>query len=913
MEGAAAPRSLADVPDPIVSALVWRTKAEAETYLGRLKHARKSYGLADTEARRAEDFRLLGEILVGRTGVLHALGDAEAAPLVDEAKQILERTDHLSYLARLHMNLGSAAFHREDASTAYSEFHLARSLFDRIGQRDATSMSLLVNLGSACTELLRLTEAREVLTEVEGFADESALAHLGAHARLDLSFVDRLEGRYRDALSRLERAEFEFDAAGAHDLKATTQLTRAEIKLELGLASEAYAHSREAGAAFEAQEKILDRDHARIIQGRSLARLRRFPAARSIFEALLLDATSRGWRERRLSCLLELAQIELSARKPERVLDLLGGRRFSLASARLSAVARAEAALARAEAHLSLGHPGRASRSIAPLLGRMERLPLRVQCRLLLLAGRVARHRQEFPRSRRLLDRAVHLSEQLRATIPGIELRAAAFHEDARIHRERVEAEVEAVVFRQSGGKRAGKAADEVRAGRARRSASTDLGTGAGWGRSGVRIVEWTRRARARSFFERRERLPLSPDLERLRSEIGSLSRLREEREYDPALTGPTDDLDARIGQLEARFLRDYRRWEAGLPGGERSELGAPSAPRGRVSSGVSVDGPVVVVEYFLAVHSALAVVTTSSGVTVTLLPARVGQIETAVEGLRFQLDLFASLEGRELAHPESLRRAADGALGQLHELLIAPLLSQLEGATRIRVVPHSVLHHVPYACLFDGARYLSEQFEIEVSVSGRAAPLPKRLRKAVLAANVNSGPTLAVTEVRRIGTALGARARIVEDPTVEDILRELKRGSVVHLATHGTFRDDNPFFTRLTLSDRSLFVSDLSSVRLDTDLLVLSSCDSGRTFGGQGDDLQGLAHAFLSSGIRRLVASLWRVDDAATLELMERFYQHLFTGPSVDPATALRAAMLEVRVARPHPFLWGGFVVFSG
>ena len=867
-----------------VRALAWRTQAEADTYLGRLKEARRSYERASVEAERIGDDKLLGEILVGRIGVLNALGDPSVASLVDEAKLRLERAGHTGYLARLHMNLGSAAFHREDSGTAYREFRAARRIFQQLGTRDATSMSLLVNLGSACTELLRLSEAREVLSEAERFGDEEGLSHLAAHARLDLSFVDRLEGRYREALSLLERAEQDFDAVGATDLKASTQLTRAEIKLELGLASESFSHASEAAKAFEEQEKIVEREHALIVVGRSLVKLGRYSLARDVFESLLDGAVERGWKERIRTCLLDLAHIETASRRPERALERLASP--ILRSRNIPLSLRGEITLGRAGAQLALGQTGRAQRTLEQMASEIRRLPLRTRSRYFTLSGRIARELGDFATSRRTLDRAVRVSEQIRETIPGVELRAAAFHEDARIHRERVESEIAAVLHRTV-------------------SAPSSSGAIQVDGRSGSALASWTRRARARSYRERRARSHLPDDLRRLRAEIGQLSRLREESEFNPNSDTDAAELNERIRRLEARFLREFRRWEArgqATPGSGAGERGLSAA---------LVEEDVGIIEYFLASHTALATVVTAAGTEVHVLPARVEEIVRAVEAFRFQVDSFIGLTHRSLAHPGALRRTADATLRDLFDLLVAPLMPTLRGTSRLRIVPHSVLHHVPFGLLFDGERYLADSFETEVSVSGSPVPLSRRKRRALLTANSTGAPSQVEAEVRGIEGQLGARATVHLSPTVDEFLDGLRRGSVVHLATHGTFRDDNPLFTRLTLGDRSLFVSDLASFRLDTDLLVLSTCDSGRTFGGQGDDLQGLAHAFLSSGVRRLVASLWRVDDRATQHLMESFYRHLFGGSRFDPTSALRRASLEVRESWPHPFLWGAFTVY--
>ena len=101
-----------------------------------------------------------------------------------------------------------------------------------------------------------------------------------------------------------------------------------------------------------------------------------------------------------------------------------------------------------------------------------------------------------------------------------------------------------------------------------------------------------------------------------------------------------------------------------------------------------------------------------------------------------------------------------------------------------------------------------------------------------------------------------------------------------------------------------------IAAARSDARLVVLSGCESalGRTT--QGEGVLGVAAAFFAAGARSLVASIWEVDDRVTADLMERFYAGLAEGKPV--ASALRAAQLEIRAKRPHPFYWAGFVAIG-
>jgi len=148
----------------------------------------------------------------------------------------------------------------------------------------------------------------------------------------------------------------------------------------------------------------------------------------------------------------------------------------------------------------------------------------------------------------------------------------------------------------------------------------------------------------------------------------------------------------------------------------------------------------------------------------------------------------------------------------------------------------------------------------------------------------------------------------------------DLARYRGVHFATHGMIHADTPRLTYLALSafdengqpqDGALGLSDVYNLKLAADLVVLSGCETalGREIRGEG--LMGLTQGFFYAGAERVMASLWRVEDRATAELMSRFYRAMLQ-EKLPPAAALRAAQLAIRSdARwQDPFYWAPFVV---
>jgi CHAT domain-containing protein/Tfp pilus assembly protein PilF len=145
-----------------------------------------------------------------------------------------------------------------------------------------------------------------------------------------------------------------------------------------------------------------------------------------------------------------------------------------------------------------------------------------------------------------------------------------------------------------------------------------------------------------------------------------------------------------------------------------------------------------------------------------------------------------------------------------------------------------------------------------------------------------------------------------------------LRQYRILHFATHGLMDSRHPELSGLVLSlvdahgraqDGFLGLEDIYNLDLAADLVVLSGCETGLGKDIQGEGLLSLTRGFLYAGASRVVASSWSVDDAATAELMGRFYRSM-ERDGMGPAAALREAQLEMwRQKRwSDPYYWGAF-----
>ena len=142
-----------------------------------------------------------------------------------------------------------------------------------------------------------------------------------------------------------------------------------------------------------------------------------------------------------------------------------------------------------------------------------------------------------------------------------------------------------------------------------------------------------------------------------------------------------------------------------------------------------------------------------------------------------------------------------------------------------------------------------------------------------------------------------------------------------IHFATHGLLNSEHPELSGVVLSlvdrqgraqDGFLRASEIFRLRLPAELVVLSGCRTGLGKETRGEGLVGLTQGFMYAGAARVMVSLWDVNDAATAELMTRFYKAMLGRGRLSPAAALRAAQLSVWQEKrwQSPYYWAAFVL---
>jgi CHAT domain-containing protein/predicted negative regulator of RcsB-dependent stress response len=432
-------------------------------------------------------------------------------------------------------------------------------------------------------------------------------------------------------------------------------------------------------------------------------------------------------------------------------------------------------------------------------------------------------------------------------------------------------------------------------------------------------ILEFEKSQTFLGYLANRERLYWMRDSEVSRGLIAELNRLREEHHWYYRLTherdllsegGPSIEPDVAAHELSVRESRMRAITEQLYIHSSIEKQYIPAAePNLRMVQDSLPDDTVLIEYYYDGVAHFEAIVIGQTSIDRYLLPKTVSELQSLLDKLQFNIRC-AITEGLQTSAAHDLAHMARQLCHELYSALLAPFAEHLRDLRRIVIVPYSTLHYVPFNLLYTGQRYLIEHCEVVVLPAAGllARQAPQREKRALVIAHSNGGntpQTLAEAEIVH-GMFPG---QLYLDDAARRTLLAAPAAQILHIASHGKHRLDHPDLSYLLLADGQLYADDLLQYDLSYELVTLSACETGRVTVSPGEELIGLGRGILYAGAGALVSSLWRVDDACTVQLMECFYHLLDKGQS-KAAALQQAQMALLHDGSPpmHPAFWGAF-----
>jgi len=378
------------------------------------------------------------------------------------------------------------------------------------------------------------------------------------------------------------------------------------------------------------------------------------------------------------------------------------------------------------------------------------------------------------------------------------------------------------------------------------------------------------------------------------------------------------------------------------------------------------LDSDTVLIQYSLGDKNSYAWLVTNKEKVVFTLPSKT-KIEELAEKIYFLLternrDVVETLKDSEyrikVADNEYLNVSHD-----LFKLVILPMKAHLTNKKRLIISPDKGLHIVPFNALFYDSKFLIQQYEVIVVPSASSLNFIRQTKSlgvqkiAVFAdpvfniddpriTKISNEKSLLVSQISQTKinnkrrnlrefsfTRLEGTRREAESikkffpkqseffvgPTAKkEVVQNLKEnGLSLHFGTHSLVFRNNPQLNCVVLSlideegqecQGFLTIEDILNLKFAPELVTLSSCQSAKGKEVAGEGMISLTRAFFYIGARRVVSSLWSVDDDSTAQLMSDFYKNISNG--LMPSSALRQAqitMLQTQQCK-SPYYWAAF-----
>lgn len=250
-------------------------------------------------------------------------------------------------------------------------------------------------------------------------------------------------------------------------------------------------------------------------------------------------------------------------------------------------------------------------------------------------------------------------------------------------------------------------------------------------------------------------------------------------------------------------------------------------------------------------------------------------------------------------------------------------------------IIPDDILHLVPFGSLidnlpfnsinqrFDNLPYLVKKYNISYHYS---SILLNNKHETIKENLVGIAPNYYSHSKYNLSPLLYNKAELTNIKNITDgeiltdslaklsiLIDTLKNYNILHLAAHAVTDDSLPFKSKIFFSDTTLHLYNIYNLSHNLDLAVLSACQTANGKLKKGEGLMSLARAFILSGCKSVITSLWNVNDQKSVDIMGNFYSHLYQGETIGNSLtqAKRDYLKNVNsVLDAHPYHWATFIM---
>jgi CHAT domain-containing protein len=267
--------------------------------------------------------------------------------------------------------------------------------------------------------------------------------------------------------------------------------------------------------------------------------------------------------------------------------------------------------------------------------------------------------------------------------------------------------------------------------------------------------------------------------------------------------------------------------------------------------------------------------------------------------------------------------------LEKLHAILIAPLLPVISNKKHLLIIPHGPLHRIPWAALHGKAEYLTQRYSISLlpSVSiGIALETKKHPKNNTTIVFGDPDPddnifklpgakqeALVVHQLFQSNQELFLGEKV----TKSNFVKHASRANLIHMSCHHLFDSTAPLLSFLKLhggtesknDDGFLFAFEIAGLSLQSKLVTLSACETGRSSISTGDEQYGIVRSFLTAGAQSVLSTLWHIQDKSAAYFFSNFYQRIQTHGTGESLTLAQRDMIN-HPSYQLPNFWAPYIL---
>jgi len=354
------------------------------------------------------------------------------------------------------------------------------------------------------------------------------------------------------------------------------------------------------------------------------------------------------------------------------------------------------------------------------------------------------------------------------------------------------------------------------------------------------------------------------------------------------------------------------------------------------------IDSDLALINYFYDDESMFIFLLSQNGLMGFVQPFTIDLAGTVKNVREFEIATLLS-SGSETVHQAYLQQ-----LQNLYSQLIKAVRVELQGIRKMIVIPHGIIHYLPFVMLVDEVNgsdfrkqpYMLHDFTIQYAWSAAlwAKEIPytsvPRLSYAGFAPTFNftgsenginniyrsalSNLTFSSREIEDAQTLFGGRVFIDESATKESFRLYAPARHILHLATHAIVNNEHSLQSGLAFAevsgsqgDQFLYAHEIYNLKLSAEMAVMSACNTAYGELAEGEGVMSLGRAFFHAGCRSVIMSQWPANDLTTYGLIQKFYQHIAYGQHKDEAlrNAKLAHIANADALNAHPYFWAGMI----